>query len=240
MFGAVSEQEHQGTGTVATYRLEIVSDAICPWCYIGKRRLEAALGEIGQSIPFDVLWQPFELNPDMPGGGIDRRVYRSAKFGSWEESQRLDAQVEAAGAEAGLDFHHELIEKTPNTLSSHVLMHLVRDVGRQFEMAEAIFAAYFTEGRDVGDAKVLADLATQCGVDRTKAEAALANQELRRSIKARATAFRQGGVSGVPTVMLNRFIVFTGAQKPSFMVDALHRAAEHESVIEAGRSLAGD
>lgn len=242
MFASVSRQEQQKRrtrpiDTRTRYRLEIISDAICPWCYIGKRRLDAALSEIGEGIPLDVCWRPFELNPDMPREGMDRRAYRSAKFGSWEESLRLDAQVKAAGAQSNLDFHHDRIEKTPNTLSSHVLLRLARDFDRQAEVAEAIFAAYFTEGRDVGDPTVLTDLAVGCGLTRSTVGVALADDQLRRSVKAEARAFREGGVSGVPTVMLNRFVLFTGAQEPSFVVQALRQAAEHESVIEAGRRL---
>lgn len=235
------EQQEQGSGHVhgrTRYRLEIVSDAICPWCYIGKRRLDAALGEIGDTFALDVCWRPFELNPEMPMEGIDRRAYRSAKFGSWEESLRLDAQVKGAGDEIGLDFHHERMGKTPNTLACHVLMRLARDFDRQAEVAEAIFAGYFTDGRDVGDPVVLTDLAVGCGLDGSTVEAALADHEIRRSVKAEARAFREGGISSVPTVMLNRFILFTGAQHPSFIVQALRQAAGHESVIEAGRRLA--
>ena len=235
MFAAVNRQEQQDPET--TYRLEIISDAICPWCYVGKRRLEAALGENGEGIPFDVHWRPFELNPEMPREGIDRRVYRSAKFGSWEESLRLDAQVKAAGAAAGLDFHHELIQKTPNTLSSHVTIRLARDFDRQSEVAEAIFTGYFTKGQDVGDPAVLTELATGCGLDPAAVSAALADEEIRRSVKTEARAFREGGVSGVPTVMLNGFILFTGAREPSFVVKALRRAAKHKSAIEAGGRL---
>lgn len=122
--------------------LEIVSDTICPWCYIGKQKLDAALAMIGDDNDFDVRWRPFELNPNMPRDELDRKTYRSAKFGSWEKSQALDAQIHEAGADAGLAFHHDRMAMTPNTLSSHVLVRLARDAGLQGTVVDAIF----TEG----------------------------------------------------------------------------------------------
>ena len=140
------------------FLLEVVSDTICPWCYVGKRRLETALAAIGDDISFDLRWRPFELNPDMPREGLDRKGYRSAKFGSWEKSLELDAQVKAAGASDGLDFHHERIEKTPNTLASHVLIKLAGEHGVHNAVVDALFRAYFVEGDDIGDPNVLAAL----------------------------------------------------------------------------------
>ena len=145
---------------LSSFRLDIVSDTICPWCYVGKRRLAAALPVLG--LTFDVTWRPFQLNPTMPREGLDRRAYRSAKFGSWEKSQALDAQVTEAGASAGLVFRHDLMAKTPNTVASHALIRLARETGdaaMQDRVVEALFSAYFTQGLDVGDLAVLADLA---------------------------------------------------------------------------------
>ena len=134
----------------SSFRLDIVSDTICPWCYVGKRRLAAALPILeAEGLTFDVAWRPFQLNPTMPREGLDRRAYRSAKFGSWEKSQALDAQVTEAGASAGLVFRHDLMAKTPNTVASHALIRLAHETGgaaTQDRVVEALFSAYFTLG----------------------------------------------------------------------------------------------
>ena len=116
--------------TEKKFLLEVVSDAICPWCYVGKRRLETTLAAIGDELSFQVRWRPYELNPDMPCNGLERKAYRVRKFGSWERSLELDAQVKAAGAEDGVVFHHERIEKTPNTVASHVLAWRLKPISR--------------------------------------------------------------------------------------------------------------
>ena len=221
-----------------SFFLEVVSDTICPWCYVGKRRLEIALAAIGDDIAFELRWRPFELNPDMPREGVNRKSYRSAKFGSWEASLELDAQVKAAGASDGLDFHHERMEKTPNTLASHVLIDLAGETGVQSAVVEALFRAYFVDGEDVGDPTVLAAIGAKAGLDQTAVEQTLADEARQAAVKAEARAFSRSGVSGVPTVLLNRFSLFTGAQRPEVIERALRKAASHEDVIASRRSLA--
>lgn len=220
------------------FLLEVVSDTICPWCFIGKKRLGTALDALGDKIAFDLRWRPFELNPDMPREGVDRRRYRSAKFGSWEKSLALDAQVTAAGAADGLEFHHERMEKTPNTLASHVLIRLAGEYGLQDEVVEAVFRAYFIDGEDVGDPAVLATIGAQTGLDRTAIERALDDEALRQAVQDEARAFSQSGINGVPTVLLNRYVLFSGAQQPEMIADALREAAAHHDVIAAGEKLA--
>lgn len=217
--------------------LEIVSDTICPWCYIGKRRLDAALDLIGDEIAFDVNWRPFELNPDMPREGLNRKLYRSRKFGSWEKSLELDAQVKEAGARDGLDFHHEKMEMTPNTLASHVLVRLAGEAGVQGAVVEALFKAYFTDGRDVGDPALLADIGAKCGLDRAGITAALADDGLRFEISSEARRLAEDGIRSVPTILLNRRVLFSGAQTPELIAGDLRRGATHARLIAAG---AGD
>ena len=218
----------------AALRLDVVSDTICPWCWIGKRRLEAALGRIGDELALDVRWRPFELNPDLPREGISRRDYRTAKFGSWERSLALDAEVRAAGAGDGLDFRHALQERTPNTLASHALVALAADAGRQGDVIEALFGAYFTDGRDVGDVETLVEIGTAHGLDATAAEAAVTDAALRERLHAEARAYAGGGVNGVPSVLMNGFLLFSGAQAPGTIEAVLREAAVHEDVVAAG------
>ena len=221
--------------TETRYALEIVSDTICPWCYIGKARIDAALNLIDDEIPFDIVWRPFELNPDMPREGVDRRTYRTAKFGSWEKSLSLDEQVAAAAAESDLEIHHDRMAVTPNTLSSHVLIRLAGDRGAQDAVVGALFEAYFLHGRDIGDLQVLGDIGQANGLDRDEVDAAIRNDVHRADIKAEAQAFAQAGVNGVPTVLLNRFALFSGARPPELIADILRKAAAHEQIIAAGR-----
>lgn len=139
------------SGAKATLAIEVISDAICPWCWIAKRRLDSAIAAIAPDVTASVTWRPFELNPEMPKGGVDRRAYRSAKFGSWQHSRALDAQVAAAGRLEGLVFNHDKMERTPNTVDAHRLILLAGQQGKQDVVVEGLFAAYFDEGRDVGD-----------------------------------------------------------------------------------------
>jgi predicted DsbA family dithiol-disulfide isomerase len=147
-------------------QLDIVSDAICPWCYIGKRQLERALPVLAnEGLTFTIRWNPFQLNPEMPKQGVPRAAYRAAKFGSAERSAELDRRVTEAAANVGLTFHLDRIERTPNTLDAHRLVWLAERQDRQNECVERLFGAYFIEGRDIGDADVLADCAEAAGVE---------------------------------------------------------------------------
>src|ERR1700742_1740118 len=143
-------------------RIDVVSDVICPWCYIGKRQLERALATLEQEgLQFTVHWNPFQLNPDMPPEGRDRAAYRTWKFGSLEKSKELDQRTSDAAAAVGLEFHTDLMTRTPNTMAAHRLVWFADRVGKQPEMVERLFQAYFTQGKDVGDHTVLADCAAE-------------------------------------------------------------------------------
>ena len=140
--------------------IDVISDVICPWCFIGKRRLEKALGNLAAS----VRWHPFQLNPDMPREGIERKSYRIRKFGSWERSQELDAQVAAAGRGEGIAFNFDRMARTPNTLDAHRVIWLAGERGVQDAVVEALFLAYFTDGRDLSDRATLVDVADGAGL----------------------------------------------------------------------------
>lgn len=217
----------------ATLHLDIVSDTICPWCWVGKRRLAAALPDLqAHGIAVEVTWRPFQLNPAMPKEGADRRAYRSAKFGSWERSQALDAQVAAAGAGDGLAFRHDLMARTPNTLASHVLIRLAHQTGGavlQDRVVEALFAAYFQHGRDVGSHEVLADLAEEAGMDRARALAHLADPANSEAVMLDADLAQGLGLDGVPSVVFDGHLLFSGAQPTSVIVRMLREAARNQN-----------
>lgn len=217
--------------------LTVVSDAICPWCWIGKRRLDQALAILAEHQPelaFEVSYFPFMLNPDMPEEGVDRASYRAAKFGSLERSRELDAQVAAAGAASGLEFRHDLMLRTPNTTNAHRLARFAAEAGRQREVVEAIFRAYFNEGGDIGDIAVLAEIAGAAGMDRDATLARLRSDEGAAEVRGQAASASRAGIHGVPSFVLNRHLLFSGAQPPDVIVDALASAARHPAIAAAG------
>jgi predicted DsbA family dithiol-disulfide isomerase len=217
--------------TLANVRLEVsvVSDTICPWCYVGKRRIERAIAELAsEGLSITTRWLPFELNPKMPADGLDRRAYRSAKFGSWERSQALDAQVAAEGAREGIEFRHDLVTRTPNTRLSHRLVWLAGEVGGatvQGHVVESLLAAYFTQGRDVGDRQVLADIGIGAGLPPERVDALLAGNEGTAEVLDQETWAMSVGVKGVPSVISGRSLLFSGAQRTPLVVQALRGVA---------------
>jgi predicted DsbA family dithiol-disulfide isomerase len=219
-----------------TFRLTVVSDAICPWCWIGKRRLDTALATLRESDPelaFEVAFFPFMLNPDMPDEGVDRTSYRTAKFGSLESARARDAEVTAVGRDVGLEFRLDAIARTPNTTNAHRLSLFAAAVGVQVPVMEGIFRAYFNEGRDIGDVSVLADIGAEAGMDRGAVAERLAGTEARDQVRGEAEAVSRAGIHGVPTFVLNRHILFSGAQAPETIAEALRTAARHPAILAA-------
>ena len=207
-------------------RIDVVSDAICPWCWVGKRNLEGALAILAaEGERFAVHWRAFQLNPDMPAEGVDRASYRAAKFGSEERGRELDAQVAAAGRAAGLEFRHDLMRRTPNTIAAHRLIRWAGEQGLALQAAvqEALFRAYFQEGRDIGQPEVLAALAGEAGLDAAAAAAVLAGGEGAEEVRAEDAGFRQAGLSGVPTFALEGHVLFSGAMPAERIAEAIRR-----------------
>ena len=153
--------------------VDVISDVICPWCYIGKKRLEKAIAAFDGQQEVRVRWLPFQLNPTMPKEGISRKEYRIRKFGSWERSLELDAKVVAVGETEGIHFAFDRIERTPNTVDAHRLIWLADQQGCQDAVVEALFRAYFTEGRDISNRQTLIDVVAEAGLERQLAEAVL-------------------------------------------------------------------
>jgi predicted DsbA family dithiol-disulfide isomerase len=212
---------------VMTLTVNVISDVICPWCYIGKRRLEKAIAARREQRDVRARWHPFQLNPHMPKEGMNRKEYRTAKFGSWERSLALDVQVAAAGRAEGISFALDKIERTPNTLDAHRLIWLAEKEGVQDAVVEAVFRAYFTEGRDISRAAVLLDVVAEAGLDRGRAEVVLNSDEglaAIRAIRAAEEQARRAGVQGVPYFLINGTLALSGAREPSAFLDAFEQA----------------
>lgn len=202
--------------------VDVISDVICPWCYIGKRRLEKAIAAHG--VPVKVRWLPFQLNPTMPKEGISRREYRTKKFGSWERSQELDAKVIAVGQDEGIQFAFDRIERTPNTLDAHRLIWLADKEGVQDSVVEGLFRAYFTDSRDISNQQTLIDVVAEAGLQRHTAEAVLNSDEVTEPIKEAGKLSQQHRVDGVPFFIVNDKITLSGAQQPETFLEAFTQA----------------
>ena len=192
-------------------QLDIISDPICPWCYIGKAELDRAIAETGTN-PFDIGWRVFQLNPDMAPGGMDRRSYLEAKFGGPERAQAVYARVEAAAADAGIEMHFDRIPKTPNTMDAHRLIRWSKTTGNQSALVDALFRRYFAEGADISDHEVLLDAAAGVGMERAIVAELLAGDADLELLREEEAAARRMGVNGVPCFIVGGRYVLQGAQ----------------------------
>jgi len=209
--------------------IDIVSDVVCPWCFIGKRRLEAALRELKQERPEVVpriRWLPFFLNPDTPEAGEPYRPFLEKKFGGPEKLAQIWAQVSEAGRTAGIAFAFERIEKRANTLKAHRLIHRAQEKGNADALVERLFAAQFLEGQQVGDATVLARLAAECGEDEAETLAYLRGDEDAAEVRAQAERAQQMGITGVPFFILAGRQGVGGAQPPELLLAALRQTLQ--------------
>jgi predicted DsbA family dithiol-disulfide isomerase len=204
--------------------VDVVSDVICPWCYIGKRRLERAIAALEGQHEIKVHWHPFQLNPTMPKEGISRKEYRVRKFGSWERSLELDTKVVAVGQAEGIHFAFDIVERTPNTVDAHRLIWLADQHGCQDAVVEALFRAYFTEGRDIGNRQTLIDIASAAGLGRQITESMLASDEGIGVISNARELAQRHLVTGVPFFIINNAITLSGAQEPETLLNEFKQA----------------
>ena len=204
--------------------IDIVSDVVCPWCYLGEKRLEAALAEAPQ--PVAVRWRPYQLDPTIPAGGLDRAEYMAKKFGNTGRLQTAHDNLVRLGAEVGLPFAFDKIKRAPNTLDAHRLIRWANSAGVQGKVVDRLFKAYFVEGRDIGDRGVLIDIAGESGLDAKLVEKLLAegaDADLVREEIAQAQAI---GVTGVPFFIFAGRLGVPGAQDPSVLLRALTQARQ--------------
>lgn len=201
-------------------KLDIMSDPICPWCYIGKAHLDRALQDHPDH-PFAIEWHPFQLNPDMPREGMDRRSYLERKFGGKEGAVRAYAPVVEHAEKAGLKINFEAMQRTPNTLDAHRLIHWAGIEGRQTAAVSALFKAYFVDARDIGDPEVLADIADSIEMDAAVVTRLLKSDVDAQDIRDRDAHSRKMGVNSVPTFIVANTHAVPGAQPPELWAQVI-------------------
>lgn len=210
------------------FTIDVVSDVVCPWCYIGKRKLEAALEQArstGLPEP-EVRWHPFQLNPDLPAEGVSRKSYLEDKFGGAERAAEIYARVKAAGKAVGLDLHIDGITRQPNTLAAHALLLFAQQQGLGFgnEVNERLLKAYFIENRFIGDVDVLVDIAQAAGLDPAAARAFVSDPQQLQQVAAADTQARQMGIGGVPYFIFNQKVAVSGAQDSTQLLVAMQQS----------------
>ncbi len=205
--------------------LDILSDPICPWCYIGKAKLDCAL-EARPDHGLDIFWRPFQLNPEMPAAGMDRTTYLETKFGGPENARNFYDRIRDAAEDAGLAVRFDRIARTPNTFDAHRLIRWARSDGYQQAVVDALFIRYFEQGEDIGDRSVLMDVAESLGMD-TDLLARLYAEDADRDLLTNEEALaRQMGVTGVPTFILGEKFALVGAQETKAWFEVLDRLAD--------------
>jgi predicted DsbA family dithiol-disulfide isomerase len=203
--------------------IDVVSDVICPWCFLGKRRLDKALVQVTE-IKVEVVFRPFFLDPSIPAGGIDRHEYMAAKFGE-ERLKTIHDPLIAMGKEDGVPYYFDKITRTPNTLDAHRLLRWALPLAKQPQMKEALLMAYWSQGQDVGDHEVLANIAHELGMNRTLVLADLSSNKDCDAVLAEVQQAQAMGISGVPTFILNHKYGISGAQSVEVLVDAIKKVA---------------
>ena len=211
-------------------QIDIFFDLVCPWCFIGKHRMDRALAE-RPSLPVDLNWQPFQLNPGMPPGGMDRRDYLSAKFGGSGRAAQIYAMVAETAERDGLTLELDAIRRTPNTLDAHRLVRFATRHGRDpAGVAEAIFRAYFQQGRDIGDRNTLADIGEEIGLDRNSVADHLASRTDINHVRSADAAARRMGIQAVPCFVFDRRYALSGAQEPDSFIPMFDLAGAEASL----------
>ncbi len=203
--------------------VDVVSDVICPWCFLGKRRLDKALTQL-EGLQVEVAWRPFMLDPSIPPEGLDRKTYMLEKFGA-ERVKTIHDPLIAAGKEEGVPYRFDLIKRTPNSLDAHRVIRWTHLAGLQSKMAERLFLAFWHEGRDISDHEVLGDCAHDLGIDRPSLMTQLASDHDKKEVLGEINMAAQMGIRGVPTFIIGRRYGVSGAQSPEVIADAIRKVA---------------
>jgi predicted DsbA family dithiol-disulfide isomerase len=208
-------------------RIDVVSDVVCPWCYLGKKRLEEALAAL-PDVHAEVFWRPFQLDGTIPKGGISREEYLTKKFGPNRNRDNY-VRLEGIGKEAGIDFNFDAIKVSPNTLDAHRVLRWAQAVGTQSSVKERLFELYFKEGEDIGDPSVLAAVAAANGVEAEVVDRLLASDTDEDAVKEEIETAQRMGIQGVPFFIFNSRIALSGAQPADVIVQAIQQAMQQDS-----------
>lgn len=203
--------------------VDVVSDAVCPWCYIGKRKLDTALSRIDE-LPVTVVWRPFQLDPTIPQGGISRDQYLTRKFGP-DRAADMHARLEQAGAEVGIAFAFDRIRRSPNTLDAHRILRWTLPTGHQSDIVERLFSLYFVEGEDIGDRDILAEVAATAGLDRAEIRRQLDSNLDLDAVSGEVAEAQRIGVTGVPFFIFAHRLAVSGAQPAQVLEQGIRQAA---------------
>lgn len=207
-------------------QIDVISDTVCPWCFIGKRRLHKAMA-LRPDIAFDVKWRPYQLDTQVPRGGMDRQAYMRAKFG--DDPKRIVEMyklIAAEGAKDGIEFDFASIQRRPNTLDSHRLIRWAEAAGVQDDVVERLFIAYFENAEDIGDIRVLADIADMCGMDGVEVAQMLESDTDLGLVEREDQIAREMGVTGVPAMIFGNRLAVSGAREPEVLVSVIDRVTE--------------
>ena len=217
----------------APLTIDIVSDAVCPWCYVGKRKLEAALA-LKADVPVEVRWRPYQLDPTIPPAGLARKDYMEKKFGSAERVMQIYERIEAVGRDTNIPFAFGKISRSPNTLDAHRLIRWSASAGRQDAVVEQLFKAFFEEGADIGDPVVLARIAGESGMDEKLVRELLASEADKEAVRAEIAEAQRLGVTGVPFFIIGGRYAVSGAQSSDVLAKAIESALAMEGETTAG------
>ncbi|WP_454849411.1 DsbA family oxidoreductase [Rhizobium binxianense] len=216
--------------------IDIVSDVVCPWCYLGKARLELAVAEVQDEVGVDINWRPYRLNPDYPSEGVDQKKMLVQKLGGEERVAQAHKTLTDLGREVGINYDFEAIKIGPNTLDAHRLIHwaMIEDREKQDGVVAALFKANFEEGRNIGDQAVLLDIAEKAGLDRAVIASLLASDADRDLVLAEIDAAQKMGVNGVPFFIFDQQYAVSGAQTPEVLAGALRDIAKAKAEAHSG------
>ena len=203
-----------------TLKISVISDVVCPWCYIGKRRLEAAVDKLSDRFNFDIEYFPFELNPQMPASGLNQKEYLYKKFGGEERYQQLTGHVSNIAGQEGLSFNYQSQTISPNTRKAHRLIQLAKEDKKHLQLVEAFFKAYFTDGVDLSKDENLIRIAENCGMDSQKVTNFLKGNEGEAEVEVAERQWQNAGVTGVPFYVIDNKYGISGAQSPDSLIEA--------------------
>ncbi len=204
-------------------RIDIVSDVVCPWCVIGFINLQKAMTQLSPKVEFEINWKPYELHPEIPENGYDKKLYMQQRFGELSGKASPYKQIEKIGKSLGFDFNFSKSERIPNTFNAHRLLWKAREFGIQTELSEALFKCYFTEGKDIGSKEVLLEVATKVGMDFKTIQLFLDSKEGGKETADEEMNFIEKSIGAVPTYFINEKYIIQGGQEPETFVSFLNK-----------------